>query len=153
MHEGDIRLDNDGNTVVTNGDLAVTADDAQFVLHMLITAPGSWRLWPSMGVGLQKFIGERITADLIKKIRFTITDFFRRYSMQPNITLYAINDTTVVGSLVFTILGNAAPLPIEFSFNMENGSVTAVTDAQRQLGTTIVDGIAQTSNKYLKRRT
>jgi hypothetical protein len=149
MFSGDIKLDQDGNTVIENGDFVMTEDDSQFILHMLTTSPGSWLLHPELGVGLQTYIGNFTNVETIKKIRFSISDFFKRYGFFPDITLYYLDDETLICYLNFHILGDVQTTGVTFSFNMKNGGITFLTDADKVSEDVTLE---VPKSKYLRRR-
>jgi len=150
MYEGDIQLDNDGNSVLSGGEFAVTTDDSQFIKHMLLTAPGSWLLHPELGVGLQNFVGSFTNMETIREIRFRITDFFKRYGFYPEITLYYLDDTTLVCYIQFHILGQLSTQEVRFAFNTTTGSVDFLTKAEEEVSATVA--LEQPKNKYFRRR-
>ena len=149
MYENDIKLDQYGNSVVSNGDFALTQDDSEFIYRMLITTPGSWKIHPELGVGLENFVGRLDINDVIKEMKSRIIGFFRKYMLFPNTTIYALDNNVLVVSLEFYSLGITETLNVVFSFNLENGVIKLEEENFEEEEEVEARQIV---NKYLKRR-
>lgn len=149
MYESDIKLDRYGNSVITNGDFVLTEDDSDFICRMLTTTPGSWELHPELGVGLQEFIGRLDTENIIREMKSRINDFFKRYALFPNSTIYSLDDNTLIVSLDFYAIDSDESLNVTFSFNLENGNIKLVED---EVDEEQVVQSRNVVNKYMERR-
>jgi len=70
MH--DILLGYDTDIYFENGDLMLTTGIDYIIREiykLMITSPGDWRLAPSLGCSLEKFVGENNTRELAEKIQ------------------------------------------------------------------------------------
>jgi len=153
MFENDIKLDYEGNTVVSNGDMTLTETDAEFITRMLTCPPGSWELYPTIGVRLTKFIGtlsSQVSADAIKR---EIVNAFSPFGMYPIITVLPFSIDGIAMKLNFNIIGANAALPMSLTFALNSG-VVMFYDTQKAGTTTYTEipNTKTTQNKYLKRR-
>lgn len=58
MNAQDIKLDSDGDLFIDplTGDFAIADSDKQHIIDILNAFPGWWKEFPSVGVGMQKYI-------------------------------------------------------------------------------------------------
>jgi hypothetical protein len=148
MYEQDILLDNDGKSVVRDGDFRLTEDDRPFIRLMLLTAPGSWKTDLTLGVGLSDYVGMLAIPSTLKDMRFRITSFFKRFGMYPTMNLYFLDQETMIANIDFTMI-TGKKSDVGFSFDMTSSIVTfnEETDPITDVLVTAV------KNKYLRRLT
>jgi hypothetical protein len=48
----DVLTNDSGDLVIENGDFVVDYSEEQHVQDILISAPGTWKQWPTVGVGI-----------------------------------------------------------------------------------------------------
>ena len=112
MYEGDIKLDGEGNTIIRDGDFVLTDTDKEFIVRMLLSTPGSWKLHPQLGIGLQDFVGEQNTEDTLNKMRTKIISFFREYNMYPVVSVLPIDDESAICDIEFFVPGESESIPL-----------------------------------------
>ena len=152
MYENDIKLTNEGSTQIINGDFVLTDNDMDFIVHMLTTSKGGWKLHSDLGTGLEKFIGSQNNQKTYSDIRFTISTFFKKFGMVPLIQIYSIDQESILCDMTFHIIGNITPLNLSFNFTFSDGTVKFPEDVQESTIETINHVAAATRNKYFKRR-
>ncbi len=77
----DVLLQDD--LAISDGDFVVGNSDAQNVLLILSTAPGSWKQFPLTGVGEAKFINAPLDGALRREIQLQLqADGYRLNSVQ-----------------------------------------------------------------------
>lgn len=105
----------DGNTSVQpNGDyLEITGFEnlRRSILRRLATSPGEYKVNPSYGVGIQKFVKKRITQSTIDQLKHRIRDNLARERRIDKIVSIEVvskffgNDTGIVVTLVIQTKG------------------------------------------------
>jgi len=152
VYKNDIKLSEYGESIIKNGEFVLTEDDSGFIIRMLLTTRGSWAFHPDLGVGLEEFMGEIANENLILKIKNKITSFFKLYGLFPMVSMYYLNEKTIISSMNFYILDELEPSSISFSFSLENGNVIFI---KKDEANESEEGILETQkskNKYTKRR-
>ena len=73
----DIKLDEDGDLLIEDGDFVLHESDEAHIEHILISNKGTWRQFPAIGVGLRSFLSGPLTRviknGLAKLIRVNLT--------------------------------------------------------------------------------
>lgn len=67
MEVKDIKLDDDFDLVIENGDFKVSSSDMQHIQLICITDLGHWKQFPLMGVGIQKYIASSGQQEALKR--------------------------------------------------------------------------------------
>lgn len=155
MFENDIKLDKEGNTIIEGGDLGLTDSDSEFVMRMLLTTPGSWKLYPELGVGLEQFLGQQNNKKTIDEMRTRIINFFKNYGLFPIITILPLEDSSIICNLEFYQIGDENFLTLKFSFDLETSSIKFYDqniEREYEHTDTEVPDTRKVLNKYMKRR-
>lgn len=153
MYIGDIKLDNEGYSIITNGDFTLTTSDKEFILNMINSNQGSWSNHPELGIGLYQFVGRQLNQTLLKEIRASFTNFFRNYGIFPELSMAIIDKDAISITGNFKILDSEDDIELNILFNISNGVVSFVSDSEL---VEEIDAIGiykqEPSNKYLNRR-
>ena len=150
MYSGDIWIDSNGNTIIDNNDIATTTDDRSFIINMLKTTPGSWRTYPSLGVGLDEFIGESNTIPNQNKMKVKIMTFFDSIGFLSSANIFAFDNTSVVCYLLFSgLIGNQINLGV--TFNLDSGALDSIETYDSDIKVQGTPVAVSYKNKYLKR--
>ncbi len=146
MYSGDIKLDSNGNSVIANGDFVLTEDNASFINTMLKTFPGTWDLYPYLGIGLEQFIGQKNDEEARGKIKYEIETKLKLYGLPSKVVVLPVDETTIACQIESYAETGVTVLRLSFNFT---GGATEVISAEKKEYTKIVHASA---NKYLSRR-
>lgn len=152
MYENDIRVDQEGNSVLENGDFALTVDDREFIINMLLSTPGSWKNHQTLGVGLEKFIGEQNNEETISRMTNAITTFFKNYALFPLVTIRPVDSISVVCKLEFSGFSSESSVSLIYSFTFENGTIKFFNTENKLATSQEIAQTRKTLSKYLDRR-
>lgn len=68
----DILLDSDFDISFEDGDFKTGDDTEQRVMLILDSAPGNWKQWPTIGVGIRGLLNGRVTPQLSRNIQLQL---------------------------------------------------------------------------------
>ena len=121
MFEGDILVDDYGNTVLdnNNNDLMVSTDDRSFIINMLTTKTGTWKDASNFGVGLADYTGYINNADTQNKIGAAVKTFFNGMGYLATVLVSPASNDSVFLTLMLidSITGKSYQLQINFNLN------------------------------------
>ena len=150
MYSGDIWIDMNGNTIIEDNDIAVTRDDRSFCVNMLNTERLSWRSYPSLGIGLNEFIGEPNKQQTLDKLKRKIEEFFNSVGLMAGCNIFPYDDTSAACYILF--LGPfGEQFNLTVTFNLDSGNLNVVeeySDNTKVKGTPVPKSY---KNKYVKR--
>ena len=144
---GDIALDENGNTMIENGDIAITTSNINFIVQSLKYGIGAWDLYPSVGFGVDRYVGEPLDDKLIDRIKSEIYNYFIKYGITIRTKIVKVDRHSIACRL--NVLTDDDVLT--FAFDLTSGIIVFSN-------VLTVEGIEETSersvptNKYLIRR-
>ena len=146
---GDIKLDSDGNTVIENGQMAVTDTNIEFVIRELRWSPGSWKDQLFLGFGMDRYIGEVNNDDLIERILYDVPKHFTQFGILVTVDMVRISEYELGGKIELPLENKA----VTFIFNINSG----IFDADNVIEEEIIEedtgiGSQESDNIYLNRR-
>ena len=147
---GDLKLDSEGNAVIQNGDLAITDNEMGFIVHSLLIEPGSWRMNPVLGLGLERYIGEMNTVKLRNRMRSDLKRYFNEYNIDIGVSVIPINEHAIICdlNLLFDDITTTVTFDLESGvFIFPSELSTDSTDEEIQETNT-----RESTNKYISRR-
>lgn len=153
MFENDLKLDKYGNSVIKGGDFVLTDSDAEFIIRMLLTTPGSWKLYPELGVGLEQFLGKRNVKATLDEMRSRIVNFFKNYALFPIVTILPLEDESIICKLEFHQLIETGVLSLIFSFDLETASIRFYDNVEpEEIERAEIPQTRKILNRYFRRR-
>jgi len=150
MIGSDIALDYTGNTIIENGDFKLEQDSTlSYLNRMLVTAPGSWKTEPSIGIGIQSYLdGDNIDYN-IKKLDSYLYSLTTMLGITADITINKNNSTLRIDIVSSDI--NTTNKAIGLKFNYMNGVITYdAVSSELEQNTSALH--IKSSNKYRDRR-
>ena len=150
FYKDDIKLDQYGFSVIKDGDFVLTEDDKEFVLRMLGKEPGSWEYHPTLGVGLNEFVGETITESLKNKMITKIRTFFAKVGMVADVNVLNSDLGILRCVILISYPGTDKTITISFNFDVQAGGIKVLSweDAPIELNSSL----SLPTNKYLRRK-
>lgn len=148
---GDLKLDSYGNSVISNGDLSVTESQMEFIIHSLFIEPGSWKINPVLGFGLERYIGEMNTVRLRQEMRNDLVRYFREYNIDVDVLVIPIDSSSIICNLTLV----SENITTAFTFDLESGVFVFPSDTSvpeyidEEIEAT---NIREPTNKYISRR-
>lgn len=119
MFIGDIALDENGNTIIMDGLIDITYSNINFIIRSLTYALGSWTLTPTIGLGIDRFIGKVNGENLRTEMRNIIYEYFQRFGIDLDVSIIPVTNNSVACQLFIV----AERIPITFIFDINSGLI------------------------------
>jgi len=147
MYSGDIKLTNGGETIVCSGDMVLTTDDSDYIILMLKTSEGSWKIHPNIGIGMEGFIGATNNAKTRNIIKNHVTRGLKDINIMATVLVLPSSQDSIVCNIEMYYHGATQ---IEFAFNLSSGSIShlGISESISDVKTNILQ---TTNNIYLRR--
>ena len=119
MFGTDIKLNIEGKSIMKNNDFATEDDDLKYIIRLLVTPPGGWKLHTNLGIGLQDFVGRDNTEENAHEMIEYISEKLYTYAIMAKIEVNPLNEQTV--QVIVSAYTEDAIVPINFKFNYRDG--------------------------------
>ena len=145
---GDISLDADGNAIIKDGQIATTTNSMEFIVRNLKYGRNAFKTHPSIGFGLEQYVGQINDPSLHRRIIDETIDYFFGYGIAIEMNIIPVETTSIAAEIIVPSEG----LHIVFVFDLESGIITFAED-QSMNEEEPEEVITQTiTNKYINRR-